>query len=87
MLLNSDFNTSAARSFADRILTTFPHDPLLAAIPLAFTRRAEPDEISLLNNFLATQQARYAAAGQTADAALVDLCHMLLSANEFVYVD
>lgn len=89
MLMNSDFPINAALSFADRLLLAAPSDAVANAVMLSFSRPATPDELSVLNNFLATQQSRYAAAGPDASrrAALADLCHMLLSANEFVYVD
>ncbi len=89
MLLNSDFSTNAALAFADRVLSESPSAPIPAAIQLAFSRPPTGDEISILDAFVTAQQSRYAAAGPDAArrAALADLCQMLLSANEFVYVD
>jgi hypothetical protein len=91
MLLNSDVTTGAAAAFADRVLSESPMEPIPLAIQLAFSRLEIGDEINLLEQFLTTQQSRYVTAGQPADAArrmaLADLCQMLLSANEFVYVD
>ena len=72
-------------------------DPLDA---VRAARTALAAELTKMNDFLESQSVRYRqalaadnavpAANQDAEArrrALVDLCHMLLSANEFAYVD
>ena len=64
-----------------------PADPAGAAVRLAFCRPARPDELAKLNRFLADQAKRHAPAADAKRRALADLCHMLLCANEFVYVD
>ena len=57
----------------------------------AFSREASADERAMINAFCAEQEARYVARGEQPEGArrnaLVDACHMLLAANEFVYVD
>jgi hypothetical protein len=98
-LLNSDAMTKAAAAFADRVLAEQPDDPVGRAVRIAFTRSANSDEQTLLSEFVAEQTARYLADKTEADRqkpevkatcrrhAVADLCHMLMSANEFVYVD
>ncbi|MBC8289983.1 MAG: DUF1553 domain-containing protein [Planctomycetes bacterium] len=98
-LLNSDAMTKAASAFADRVLADQPDDPVGQAVLIAFTRPTSADEQTLLAEFVTGQTDRYLA-DQTeterkkpqikADChrrAVADLCHMLMSANEFVYVD
>ena len=57
----------------------------------AFGRPATAKEKATLNAFLEAQTARWQAAPDgKADArrrAVADLCHMLLGANEFAYLD
>jgi hypothetical protein len=90
-LLNSEATIGYARAFADRALRQAPDAPLRFAVLVAWSREAQADELAVLEQFAATQQARYAAQGEKPDAArrsaLVDVCHMLLLANEFVYLD
>ena len=90
-LLNSDAAVAYAQAFADRVLREAPDKPAGFAALVAWSREAAPAELAILDEFLAAQQARYAAGGEPPDAArrsaLVDVCHMLLAANEFVYVD
>lgn len=85
-LLNSDFVARQAAALADRVLAEKPDDPTGHALLLAFARPAKPAEREGLKAFWDAQAARY----KQADArrlALADLCQMLLSANEFAYVD
>ena len=88
-LLNSDFMTTKANAFADRVLKEDAKDPAKRAILLAFGRSATDKETALFAKFL-DQQTQQHAKTQPAEArrrAVADLCHMLLSANEFAYVD
>jgi len=75
-LLNSDLMVQSAMSFAERSLAERPADPAHYAVLAAFSRPATVDENRLFAKFLEDQT-----------ASLADLCHMLLSANEFAYVD
>ena len=98
-LLNSDAITRAAFAFASRALAARPSDPIRRAVLLAFSRETKPAEYEVLAEFFEAQRLRYldqhaendrANAEVVTDArhkALADLCHMLMSANEFVYVD
>jgi Protein of unknown function (DUF1553) len=90
-LLNSDFMVRQAGAFADRVLKERPVEPVAYALTLAFHRPATAMEQKKLTAFVERQSARYLAGlaqqPQARRAALADLCHMLLSANEFAYVD
>jgi hypothetical protein len=88
-LLNSDFLVKQAAAFAGRVLNEKPDDPAGYAVRLAFGRPATAKEKERLNAFLDAQASRYASQDKEGAKrqALTDLCHMLFSANEFVYVD
>jgi Protein of unknown function (DUF1553) len=88
-LLNSDFMTKKAEAFAERVLKESSTDPAAHALRLAFARPPNEAESRLFAKFL-EQQTQQHAKTQPADAqrrAMADLCHMLLSANEFAYID
>jgi hypothetical protein len=85
-LLNSDFLTRQADAFATRVLKEKPDDPAGYAVLVAFGRPPTETVRAKLTAFIEEQAGRY----KTADAkhkAVTDLCHMLLSANEFAYID
>jgi hypothetical protein len=90
-LLNSDAVVGAAEALADRALRESPQSPLSGAMLCAYGRNVTATESATLTQFVESQQAKHVALGVQPEAAkrqaLVDLCHMLLSANEFVYVD
>jgi hypothetical protein len=89
-LLNSDFMTRQAEAMADRVLKEPNADPAIRAIHLAFGRPPREDETRLFGRFLDEQARQHALGHQPPEArrrAVADLCHMLLSANEFAYVD
>jgi hypothetical protein len=97
-LLNGDFMISQADALAARALHDKPADAAAYALELAFGRPATDAERAKLTAFLSRQAERHAtnlssANGptglepQTRRRALADICQMLLSANEFVYVD
>jgi hypothetical protein len=99
-LLNSDFMVRQAEMFAGRVLKENPAASASHALLLAFGRSTSQQESAQLVAFLDSQTARYiglpaspgvkTVAPRGAEArrrAMVDLCHMLLSANEFAYVD
>jgi hypothetical protein len=99
-LLNSDVLTKQADAFAERVESESPIEPADHAFRLALGR-APSHAISLaLRDFLSAQsdrharplesQTRQSAAaqpGKSRRAALADLCQMLLSSNEFAYID
>jgi hypothetical protein len=86
-LLNSDFMTRQADAFADRIVKEKPDDPAGYAVFMAFGRPATAKERTTLTAFLAAQAKRYQSTPDASRRALADLCQMLLSADEFAYVD
>jgi hypothetical protein len=94
-VLNSEFVIRQAEALAARVLREKPEDPVGRALELAFSRPATDTERAKLASFLNAQAARHAqalgVAGEPSpeahQRALADLCHMLLSANEFAYVD
>lgn len=99
-LLNGEALTRAAAAFARRLEIEAPDGPAGRAVLLALNRPASDALRPALDGFLAAQsdrRARFLAgatsqptAGQCRDArrlALADLCQMLLSSNEFAYVD
>ena len=95
-LLNSDQMVGAAEAFAQRVAREAADDPVRFAVRIAFARDVTPDEQTLLTEFLTAQTEQYRSQSkpdQPVDdaaarhAALADLCHMLLTANEFAYID
>jgi hypothetical protein len=88
-LLNSDFLSRQATAFAERVLREKRDDPAGYAVQLAFGRPATAKERETLAAFLDAQANRYDRKDAEAARrhALADLCHMLLSSNEFAYVD
>jgi hypothetical protein len=85
-LLNSEFLVRQADVFAARVLKEKPDDAAGHALQLAFGRPATAREKTVLAAFLQTQATKHAGP-EGALRAVADLCHMLLSANEFAYVD
>jgi hypothetical protein len=90
-LLNSDFLSRQAEAFAVRVRKEKPDDVAGHALRLAFGRAGSAKERTMLEGFLKEQTERHRAAGKSKDEAglraLADLSQMLLSANEFVYID
>ena len=86
-LLNSETLIRHASAFADRLEKESPNDRAAAAVRLAFARPIRSEEREKLNRFLTEQAARHGPAADAPRRALIDLCQMLLCANEFVYVD
>ncbi len=85
-MLNSDFMIQQADALAGRVLKEKPTDTAEHAVLLAFGRPVTEKERVKLNTFLEMQEAKYKGA-DAAKRALADMCQMLLSANEFAYVD
>ncbi|MFV0443056.1 MAG: PSD1 and planctomycete cytochrome C domain-containing protein [Planctomycetaceae bacterium] len=102
MLLNRDFTLKSAGQFATHIIETTGLDAeqqIVTAWNLAYGRQPDPSETASARQFLTDQQTLFAAqaallddkARQAAPApeqrALETLCQMLLSSNEYLYVD
>jgi hypothetical protein len=92
MLMNSPHIREYASAFARRLAPT-PETSLEAAVlrgyQIALSRSPTPQEKAEALAFLTQQSASYPANGpQSArDLALADFCQVLMSLNEFVYVD
>jgi Protein of unknown function (DUF1553)/Protein of unknown function (DUF1549)/Planctomycete cytochrome C len=94
-LLNGDTLTSIARAFAARLERETRSDQPGRAVQLALGRLTSDAERAALESFLAAQSSRHARStggakpdlGRARQRALEDLCQMLLSSNEFAYVD
>jgi hypothetical protein len=90
LLFNSPYMLERARAFADRLQRGQPADDgqmVDVAFRLAFGRPATAAERRAGADFLRQQAQRSASSADPRRAALVDFCHVLLNANEFLYVD
>ena len=83
-LLNGEFLIRQAQGFAERVLREAPADQTGHAVLLAFGRPATLGERALCRSYLAEQADRR---GRGLLDAWADICQMILSSNEFVYVD
>jgi hypothetical protein len=75
-LLNDEFVLRQAKLFADRVKEAAPNDParqIDLAYHIALTRAPDEKEFAIASDFLKKQS-------------LVDLTHVLLNLNEFLYV-
>lgn len=93
-LLNSEFLFEQADRMASRVAAAAGEDSAAQvqfAFQLALARPPQESEQAQGLSFLADQARIHTAAGVGADqaqrSALADLCHMLLSTNEFLYVE
>lgn len=94
-LWNSNWMVKAADTFARQLETENNATALRQAIRLAFSREPTDQEQQVLLKFLVEQTHQHEATLKPdADRSLVarrralsDLCHMLLSSNEFAYID
>lgn len=93
VLLNGELALEQARRWAEGLLSQFPGDVralIAAAYRQAYCRSAAADEVAAALAFIQNQSAEKANGTSDVDpttAALVDFCHALLNANEFLYVD
>lgn len=89
LLLNGELTLQAARELADKLRQSAAGDEaamIALAYRDAFGRPPQADEIEIAREFLHTQAGELQAQSSDSDA-LVDFCHALLNANEFLYVD
>jgi hypothetical protein len=90
LLLNGDWPLKQATAFAARVrceaTSSNAGSQVEAAYRLAFGRRPDAEERERALKFVARADGD-APAGAGLDVGLVDLCHVLLSSNEFLYVD
>jgi len=94
MLLNDQLILGYARQFADRVRreggpTATPAELIERAVRLAYGRVPDDGERAALEQFLTDQTALLQRQGKAKpnELAFVDLCHALVNANEFLYVD
>jgi hypothetical protein len=93
--MNSEFVKAQAANFAGRIMKEAPPESVAdsktakRAIELALSRQPRKGELESILGFLKKQAAVYAALNGEAlnRRVYTDLCQVLLSANEFIYVD
>jgi hypothetical protein len=82
LLLNGEWPLKRAEAFAARVRreanTSDPSAQVDIAYRLAYGRQPSADERGRATSFVTRE---------SGDAGLVDLCHVLLSSNEFLYVD
>ena len=85
-LLNNELILGWAKAFASRVSNDggmSQEEQIDRAFKLAYSRSASADERTMSKDFLARQQNITGSKEQ----ALTDLCHMLLNANEFLYLN
>ena len=90
LMINSPFMQQRALDFAARLLKEHPKDEAARidmAFRLAFSRPPTAGQSDQVRAFLADQAKRLSPTGNSQQAALAELCLVLLNANEFVYVD
>ena len=93
--MNSEFVTHNAREAARRVVESVdggePSDIINRTYALLFSRKPSPRETELAVEHLESQEKLYARANSADDKAfdesVSNLVHMLLSSNEFLYVD
>ena len=93
-LLNNHFVHTQSQAFANRLikLTNNTIEQIQTAWDLAYSRKPSNEELSQALNHLRKQQAHFKQNQTNANSnprqlALVSLCHVLLNANEFAYID
>jgi hypothetical protein len=92
-LLNNEFVLIQARHFAERVLREAGGDPakqVLVLYRIALSREPAQKEMDQSLGFLRKQRDYHTARASGSDpvlAALTDLAHVMLNANEFVYIN
>lgn len=94
VLMNDQFTQEQALWFARRVLlstASSTDEQSRVALRFALSREPSTTRIAEAADFLRAQQQEYQSAGQKSaeatEAALIDLCHVLLNCNELLYVD
>jgi len=94
-LLNSDFVVDQASYLSGRATTLAAAkgaaDPVEAAFLLTLSRRPTAKELEVVRAHMAEQEELYRKSNfvpeEASKQALTSVCHMLLSTNEFLYID
>jgi len=89
LMINSPFMVARGRALADRIAKekTSDDDRIERAFQLCFGRATTVKEREGALAFLREQEQKVGSKGNRRQQALADFCHVLLNANEFLYVD
>ena len=91
LLLNGDFTLGEARSWAAQLLAAHHGDEqglVAGAYRAAWGRQASDEEIRLGLKFLHDQAKRLSLSnGEKKEESVADFCHVLMNANEFLYID
>ena len=87
LMFNSPFMLGQAKAFAARLEREKTEDPIERAYRLAFGRGASREEKVQAEAFIREQMERVGRQPDARRRAFVDFCHVLLNANEFLYVD
>ncbi|WP_254507936.1 PSD1 and planctomycete cytochrome C domain-containing protein [Anatilimnocola floriformis] len=95
VLMNDEFTQEQARWFARRVLSSVKEgsadDQARVALRFALSRDPSATRIAEAADFLQAQKSDYQNSGRQAaeatEAAVADLCHVLLNCNELLYVD
>jgi len=89
-LFNGEFAREAGAAFARRLQREAGNDmgeQVERAFQIAFARAPTADERNAVHHFLAEQAIRRSQPPQSTPTALIDFCHVLLNANELIYLD
>jgi len=86
-LLNNPFVHDQSRAMAKRITAKVSKKQVAEAWQLAFGRPARENELAAGLAHLEKQKTNFAGRPDAVADALASLCHVLLNANEFLYID
>lgn len=91
-LLNNHFTHAQSTALAERIVNETRGeeiDQIKTAWLLTLQRQPRNEEVELASEHLRTQRAHFASKGHSESGlkAIESLCHVLLNANEFIYID
>jgi hypothetical protein len=94
-LMNNELAMEWAQRLAGRVLDDAglsPRQQIERAYRLVYSRQPQPDELNAVEDFLSRQTALIASRQDVTpekvrSGALVDLCNVLLSSNEFLYIN
>jgi cytochrome c553 len=93
VLMNDQFTEEQAAWFAKRVRQASEsfEEQARQALWLALSREPAPSRVAEAVDFLLARKTEYRKAGKSdaiaSEAALVDLCHVLVNCNELLYVD
>jgi len=95
LMLNGPFAFDQAKHFAERVMKTAGMDRVKrieTVFLFGLARKPSAEEFQLCQTLLANQARRYGQQEKletqpASDAALINLCQMLMNTNEFLYID